>query len=161
MKTTNPLTIEYAQKIRPLVSTAQKAYGAKTQNTPAHRASREYTQLLVEFVDKGGSLMELATELGVAYSGIRRRVFTANVPTVTNGTARVKHDPETIEAAVARVLDAKSRGTDAYHKQLTVEYYENNISLGQIAKGLGISNAAPLYYGVQRHLRSTPRPASL
>jgi hypothetical protein len=156
-----PLTQEYAEKIRPLVSLAQKAYGAKNQNTPAHRASREYTQLLVEFTEKGGSLMELSTELGVAYSGIRRRVFTANVPAVKNSATRKKLGPEAIEAAVARVREAKAQGVARYHEQLATEYYENGVSLGQIAKGLGISNAAPLYYGVQRHLRSTPRPASL
>jgi transposase-like protein len=105
--------------------------------------------------------MELATELGVAYSGIRRRVFTADVPSIKNSATRQKFSPEVIEAAVARVREAKAQGVARYHAQLAVEYYENGISLGQIAKGLGISNAAPLYYGVQRHIRSVPRTTAL
>lgn len=158
MKETSELSREYAEKISPLLEKAQRAYGAKTQNTPAHVASREYTALLVEYAEKGGSLMELATALGVSYSGIRRRVMSAGVPSIRSTMTRRKLTPEELDEAIARVKTAKSHSTDRYHEQLATEYYENGVSLGKIAEGLGISNAAPLYYGVQCHLRRTARP---
>lgn len=145
------LAKEYAEKIKPLLPLATKAYGAKNQNTPAHNASREYTKLLVEYNKKGGSLLYLAQELNVAYSGVRRRVFTADIPAMTNNSPRKKADPAKIDAAVERVKNARLKGTEKYHAQLAHEYYKNGISLSAIAKGLGIKNAGPLYYGVQRH----------
>lgn len=145
------ITQEYAEKMRPLIELAQKAYGAKSQNTPAHQASREYTRLAVEFVEKNGSLIHLSQALGVSYSGLRRRVFTATVPPMTNKSSRGRLAPEIVEAAVERVRLAREQGTEKYHEQLATEYYQTGVSLSLIAKGLGISNAGPLYYGVQRH----------
>lgn len=144
---------EYAERMRPLLPLAQKAYGAKNQTTPAHQASKEYTRLLVEFVSKKGSLIHLSKELGVSYAGIRRRVSTADLPAMSNKGTRKKIDPSVAEAAVARVAEARAKGVAAYHAQLAFEYYENDISLSVIAKGLGISNAGPLYYGVQRFMK--------
>lgn len=147
------LTLEYADKIQPLLPLARKAYGSRTQATPAHEASRRYTELLVEYNDKGGSLLDLATVLGVAYSGIRRRIFTSKTPNLEVDKPKRKTTPEELEAALERVREAKARGTRAYHEQLAVEYHGNGISLGALARGLGIANAAPLYYGVNRHLQ--------
>lgn len=151
------ITREYAEKMRPLLPLAQKAYGAKSQNTPAHQASREYTRLAVEFVEKKGSLIHLSQELGVSYSGLRRRVFTSSVPPMTNKNSRTRLAPELIEEAVERVRVARASSTEKYHEQLAIEYYQNGISLSSIAKGLGISNAGPLYYGVQRHTQRAER----
>lgn len=147
------ITHEYAEKMRPLVPLAQKAYGSKAQNTPAHQASREYTMLLAEFVEKKGSLIDLAKELGVSYSGLRRRVFSSAVPPMTNKQLSGHLTPELIEQAVERVRVARAAGTRKYHEQLAIEYYKNGVSLSSIAKGLGLSNAGPLYYGVQRHIQ--------
>lgn len=149
------LTTHYADQIRPLLPLARRAYGSRTQNTPAHEASRRYTELLVEYNEKGGSLLDLATALGVAYSGIRRRIFTSRTPSLDESAPKRKTTPEEVEAALERVRAAKAQGPRAYHAQLSVEYHQNGISLGAIAKGLGIANAAPLYYGVQRHLQRT------
>lgn len=150
------LTGKYADKIRPILPLAKKAYGSRTQDTPAHKASRKYTQLLNEFVDKGGSLISLSRELGVAYSGMRRRVFTSQQPPVTSvrgTTSRPRKSQEEIDAAVSRVKKARDKGTSAYHAQLAQEY-ASGVSLNVIARGLGITNASPLYYGVQRHTAS-------
>lgn len=147
------LTTEYADQIRPLLELARRAYGSRTQSTPAHEASRQYTALLVEYNEKGGSLLDIANMLGVAYSGIRRRVFTSKTPALGEPQVRSKATAEEVSAAIERVREAKSKGPREYHKQLATEYHQNGISLGAIAKGLGISNAAPLYYGVQRHLQ--------
>jgi len=150
---TAQLTLEYAELIRPHLELAKRAYGSRNQNTPAHIASREYTRLLVEFVSKGGSLMDIAKELGVAYSGVRRRVFTANVPSVKSSRKqRSKISTETIEEAVDRVQFARALSTEDYHRQLHEEF-TNGIPMNLLARSLGISNAAPLYYGVQRHYK--------
>lgn len=131
---------------------AHKAYGAKDQKTPAHIASQEYTRLLKEFHGLNGSLLDLSQELGVAYSGVRRRVFTSELESLaaTRVKSGTKRSPEEVEASIERVRVAKALGPIKYHAQLADEY-ANGFSLGAIAKGLGITNAAPLYYGVQRH----------
>jgi hypothetical protein len=147
------LTERYAEKIKPILPLAKKAYGSRNQETPAHKASRKYTALLNEYVEKGGSLIALSRELDVAYSGMRRRVFTSKQPPVTSvrgTTARPKKSKEEVEAAISRVKKAREKGTAAYHEQLAKEY-ASGVSLNVIARGLGITNASPLYYGVQRH----------
>ena len=53
------LVKEYAEKLKPLMPMAHKAYGAKNQKTPAHIASQEYTRLLKEFHSLDGSLLFL------------------------------------------------------------------------------------------------------
>lgn len=152
---TDDLIEKYADLIEPHLELAKRAYGAKTQTTPAHVASREYTRLLVEFNENGGSLIKLAKRLGVSYSGVRRRVFTSNVPSVkSTRRQRSTIDQATIEDAVTRVNSAKSLGIEAYHHQLHDEYY-SGIPMNVLAKALGISNAAPLYYAIQRHYKRT------
>jgi hypothetical protein len=58
---------------------------------------------------------------------------------------------ENIDAA-DRVKTAKSIGVDQYHDQLAQEY-RNGVSLSVLARELGLSSAAPLYYGVQSSLK--------
>lgn len=147
---TPELTAEYSEKIRPLLPLAKRAYGSRDQKTPAHDASRQYTEMLVEFVNKGGSMIELAKALEVSYAGMRRRVMTASLPAMNARAMKKALSQEEIDAAVARVAEARARGSRHYHSQLALEY-QNGVSLSAIAKGLGIKNAGPLYYGVQRH----------
>jgi len=149
--TKSELVTQYAEKIKPLLPLAKKAYGSRAQVTPAHIASQEYTQLLVAFAEQGGSLLQLAKELDVAYSGMRRRIFTSGTSLPSNAQTKRKLTLEEINEAVFRVATAKSKGTKEYHAQLSHEYYETGVSLGALAKGLGITNAAPLYYGITRH----------
>ena len=143
------LVAQYTKKIQPIVEDAKKAYGARTQSTPAHRASRLYTNLLVEYYEKGGSISLLAESLGVTYAGIRRRITTAKtqIPAVARRKGLTE---EAIEASLERIKSARNKGPAKYHAQLAKER-ENGIPLSAIAKGLGISNPAPLYYGVQRY----------
>lgn len=142
------LLYEYAKKIRPLLPLATRAFGARTHDTPEHRASREYTRLLIEYYGKGGSLLALSKDLGVAYAGLRRRVVTADSPTRTV-RLHSRATPEQVAEAVDRVRSARAKGTDAYHQQLLKEY-DAGISLGKLASALGLSGANPLYYGVHR-----------
>jgi hypothetical protein len=144
------LVEQYAKKIKPLLPLAKRAYGSRAQVTPAHEASREYTRLLAEFYENGGSLVALSEKLDVAYSGMRRRVFTAKLPPSTMKKGRVKYSEAEISAAAKRVTKARdSGGAEAYHSALAAEY-SKGVSLAALAEELGLSSAAPLYYGVQR-----------
>jgi hypothetical protein len=146
------LVAQYKAKIEPLFPLAKKAYGSRSQNTPAHKASREYTRLLVEFYSMGGSLPELAKALKVAYPGLRRRVVMESV-SISNIKPQKKANRSELPLAVERVKIARQSGdVSNYHKQLAEEY-KSGFSLQDIAKGLGLGSAAPLYYGAQRSLQ--------
>lgn len=137
--------------IEPILPLAKKAYGSREQTTPAHDASREYTRLLTEFHTKGGSLPQLAKELDVAYAGIRRRVVMKDV-SVSTVKPRTRAKTEELSEAIIRVKASKALSVDEYHDQLAKEY-ESGVSLAALARSLGLSSAAPLYYGVQRSLQ--------
>lgn len=143
------LTAEYAPKMRPLLALATKAYGARSTESPAHEASREYTRLLVEFSDKGGSLLHLAKELGVQYSGMRRRVMASSLPDLTRGAPSRAISEDVYDEAVAIISAAKDRTPKDYHLALK-KAYDDGLSLFHIAQRLGMSSANPLYFGVNR-----------
>jgi hypothetical protein len=145
------LVQEYKTKIEPILPLAKKAYGSREQQTPAHNASREYTRLLIEFHKRGGSLPKLAKELKVAYAGVRRRVVMDDVA-VSREKTTIRLTPEQVQEAAKRVIQAKNESVDSYHDQLAKEY-QSGISLSNLAKAMGLSSAAPLYYGVQRSLQ--------
>lgn len=147
----NELVEEYAKMIKPILPQAKKAYGARNQNSPAHSASREYTRLLKEFYNKGGSLPLLSKNLGVAYAGVRRRVVMSDI-SVSAFKPKTRLKNQDVQAAAQRVREAREKDGDLYHDQLAREYREG-ISLSNLAKELGLSSAAPLYYGVQRSLQ--------
>ena len=144
---------EYKNQLEELLPLAKRAFGARTHNTPEHRASREYTKILKEFYESGGSLVAMSDALGVAYAGLRRRVVTFDIPAGPSKTRSRLSAEETAEA-VERIKVAKADSTEVYHTQLATEY-DNGVSLAKIADGLGLSSSQPLYYGVQRaRLRS-------
>ena len=144
---------EYVSLIEPILPLAKRAYGLRDQKTPAHEASREYTRLLIEFQNKGGSLPMLAKRLKVAYAGVRRRVVMNDISVTTERPmSRVPKAEQNIEASAERVKNAKQLGVSAYHNQLAAEY-RAGISLSNLAKQMGLSSAAPLYYGVQRSVQ--------
>lgn len=144
-------TTDYIARLEKLLPLAKRAYGSRTNETPAHQASREYTALVTEYYENGGSLVALASELGVSYAGLRRRVMTNSLP-VLPPRPRTRMPQELVDEAVERVRNAKVNGsTEDYHAQLAEEY-TNGVSLAKIAKGLGISSSQPLYFGVQRAL---------
>ena len=145
------LVMQYKVKIEALFPLAKKAYGSRKQDTPAHRASREYTRLLVEFSSLGGNVPELARVLKVAYPGVRRRIIMEKV-FISDIIQERTADKSELPNAIERIKTAKENGGSVfYHNQLTKEYI-NGFSLQDLAKGLGLNSAAPLYYGVQRSL---------
>jgi len=143
------LTEKYAQKIEPILPLAKRAYGLRGQATPEHKASEKYTALLKEYYSKGGSLVALAEKLGVAYSGMRRRIFASSTPPAPR-KPRSQSTEASIEKTLTRVLKAKETSTERYHEEL-YKAYHNGASLAVLAKGLSLSSSAPLYYAVQRH----------
>ncbi len=143
------LVEQYAPRLRELLPLARKAYGSRNTVSPQHDASREYTKLLVEYYNKGGSLIAISEAVGVTYAGVRRRVTTATI-LPPNKRVRSKATPEQIQSAVERIKAAKLLGVDEYHEALRKEYEDNGISLTKIDKGLGLSSANPLYYGDAR-----------
>lgn len=143
---------EYKLKIEPILGAAKRANGSRKKNTPEHEASREYTKLLTEYRDKGGSLPRLAEALGVAYSGVRRRVAMSTVSVdILRPQNKVKVTEQDVLDAVQRVRQARSESISEYHDQLALEY-SNGIPLSVLARKMGLSGAAPLYYGVQRSI---------
>jgi hypothetical protein len=146
------LVNEYTEKINPILSLAKKAYGSRNQKTPEHDASRKYTELLTEFQSRGGSLPELARALNVAYAGVRRRVVMKDVAVASVRPKSRILDEESVSMAAERVKKAKESGVTDYHDQLAKEY-ESGIPMSGLARGLGLSSAAPLYYGIQRSLQ--------
>jgi lambda repressor-like predicted transcriptional regulator len=147
----NELLEEYVEKIEPILPLAKRAFGSRNQSTPQHDASREYTRLLKEFHLRGGSLSDLSKRLGVAYAGLRRRVIMNDV-SVSEIRPKIRVKDQDIKAAANRVREAKAHSVTSYHDQLAEEY-RNGISLSNLAKELGLSSAAPLYYGVQRSIQ--------
>lgn len=141
-------TSEYAAQLQKLLPLAKRAYGSRTTVSPAHEASREYTRLVTEYYENGGSLVSLASDIGVSYAGLRRRVMTASLPALPP-RARTRMPQELVDEAVERVRAAKEQGPEEYHDALAEEY-ANGVSLAKLAKGLGISSSQPLYFGVQR-----------
>jgi hypothetical protein len=141
---------EYSPKLAELLPLARRAYGSRDTKSPQHDASREYTRLLVEFYGKGGSLIDLASSLGVTYAGIRRRVTTFEAEPVPKKRMRSRATEQQLADAVERIKIAKLKSVEEYHESLRQEYEDNGISLTKIAKALGLSSSNPLYYGVSR-----------
>ena len=141
---------KYAPRLAELLPLARRAYGSRDIVSPQHDASREYTQLLVEFYNQGGSLLQLAERLGVTYAGIRRRVITVDIPTSTSKKRSRATESEVREAAFKIKAAKMLGGTEAYHLAIRNEYEVNGISLTKISKALGLSSANPLYYAVAR-----------
>jgi hypothetical protein len=149
MESSKDLVKEYAPKLKELLPLARKAYGSRETKSPQHDASREYTRLLVEFYNKGGSLIDISEAVGVTYAGVRRRVTTVDIPTSAS-RVRSKATQQEVAEAVERVKEAKLKGVEEYHEALRHEYEDKGVSLTKIAKGLGLSSSNPLYYGVAR-----------
>lgn len=139
---------QYAEAMEPLIPLAKRAFGSRDIISPQHDASREYTRLLKEFYNGGGSLLKLADRLGVNYAGLNRRVKTADLKP-SSGRARKKFTDEEYAHAVVEVNTAKETGVEEYHSCL-LKIYDSGMSLARIAKDMGLSSANPLWYGVNK-----------
>ena len=141
---------EYVDQMVELLPLAKRAYGSRATQSPQHDASREYTRLLVEFYSKGGSLLQLASKLGVTYAGIRRRILTAEIPAQPKGkSSRATDSMIANRAEILKKIQA-SGDTEKYHEAIYQMYEVENVSLAKIAKAMGLSSANPLYYAVAK-----------
>jgi hypothetical protein len=141
---------EYADQLATLLPLAKRAYGSRATQSPQHDASREYTRLLVEFYSKGGSLLQLASRIGVTYAGIRRRVLTAEIPPQPKGRSSKATDSMIQHRAEMLKKIQETGDTERYHEAIYQMYAVENISLAKIAKAMGLSSANPLYYAVAK-----------
>mgnify|MGYP003562952447 CR=1 FL=1 len=140
---------KYEALIRPHLALAKTAYGSRDTVSPQHDASREYTRLLVEYYNSGGSLLEMAKRIGVQYAGVRRRVVTADVP-ASSHRPRKKFDQTVYDDAIKVIRDAKDNGTTYQYHLALHKYWEEGLSVTKLAQMLGLSSANPLYYGINR-----------
>lgn len=127
---------------------ATQAFGSRATDSAEHDASREYTRLLAEYADKGGSLLKMAEALGVTYPSLRRRVMTS----VIEPLPRSKRSTATAaqyEKAVQQIEIAKTYGVEEYHDTIR-SLYEGGIALNRLATELGLKSAYPLYYGLNK-----------
>lgn len=159
MTSTAEMALQYAEKLRPLLPLATRAYGPRTRMSPAHDASRQYTAALVEYNERGGSLPALAQELGVTYASLRRRILTADLePTPrTHAAARYRQraarTPEYEEmldnyvSAIQSLKEDPSTDSIEYHEALLAAY-EDGVPPSYLAKRLGQSSTGAIYYGI-------------
>lgn len=142
---------DFAEKIKPHLSDAKKAYGSQAPNSPARIASETVNAYLLQYVESGGQIPELARHLDgeISLSGLRRRVRIAR-GTDTSAMegkeqvvgrvprARGKKDPELIKEAVAEIQLGRKQGGRAYGDAVR-KAYDQGLSLNAIATELGIS----------------------
>lgn len=159
MSSTAEMALQYAEKLRPLLPLATRAYGPRTRLSPAHDASRTYTASLVEYQERGGSLPALAQELGVTYASLRRRILTADLEPAprTAATARFRQraarTPEyeaMLENYVSAIESLKADpelDSAEYHEAL-LQAYEDGVPPSYLAKRLGQSSTGAIYYGI-------------
>lgn len=155
---TAELALQYAEKLRPLLPLATRAYGPRTRLSPAHDASRTYTATLVEYRDRGGSLPALASELGVTYASLRRRILTSELEPATRTAgarfrpraARTPEYEEMLENYVSAIESLKADpelDSAEYHEALLCAY-EDGVPPSYLAKRLGQSSTGAIYYGI-------------
>lgn len=140
-----------AQKIKPLLIDAKRAYGSQAPGSHARVASEEVNAYLLYFVDHGGRLPELAEQLegDISLSGLRRRVRIARgmETSALEGQDQIvgrvsrprgKKDPELVEAAVEEIQLARQAGGRVYGDAVR-KWYEAGVSMGAVAEKIGIS----------------------
>lgn len=147
--TKKELLDEYLDQMAPLAPIAMKAFGSRATDSDAHSASAKYTALLVEFTDKGGSLLMLAEALGVTYPALRRRVMTAKIAPLPRSTRSTAVNTEYIGAQEVLTKIKATHNTALYHDTIK-EYYDKGLSLNKLAKFMGLKSAYPLYYGLNK-----------
>lgn len=146
-----PNAKEAAEKILPLLAEAKTAYGSQAPNSPARVASETVNAYLLEYVAGHGKIPELIPYLNgeISLSGIRRRVRIARATeqSALEGAEQVvgrvsrprgTTDPEKVKEAVEAIQAARDKGGRAYGDAVR-KAYDSGVSLGAIAKEMGIS----------------------
>lgn len=143
---------KYVPQLKELKPLAEQAFGSRGTESDAHEASRQYTTLLVEYVKEGGSLLMMAEALEVTYPALNRRVMTADLKPRTR-RPRSTATPEQYAKAVEVLNPLRGpRATEQYHDAL-LGFYNEGLSMKQLALALGLKAEFPLYYGLDRARR--------
>ena len=140
---------EYIDEFRALAPTAMKAFGSRATDSVVHDTSAKYTALLVEYTDKGGSLLMLADALNVTYPALRRRVMTATVAPLPRSTRTKRDDASHLLIADYLKTVKLSSPTKEYHDTIR-RAYDEGYSLNKVARFMGLKSAYPLYYGLNK-----------
>ena len=144
------LLTQYVPDLVTLKPLAEKAFGARDTSSDAHEASRQYTALLKEYADKGGSLIMMANALNVTYPALRRRVMTAEVAPLDRHH-RSKATAEQYAFAVQSLtIYRQGMGTTEEYHDALLDCYNDGLSINRLAKELGLKSAYPLYYGINK-----------
>lgn len=146
MRTVNTdLVDEYAERMRPLLPLAAKAYGTQGPNSPSRQASDQVNELILEYVDqKGGNVTHLANALegDISLAGLRRRLRSARngglLGSTTTGRKRGSKDPEVVIPAAKKIAQARNVSPATYGKAVR-EVYQDGVSLSAVAKELKCS----------------------
>lgn len=139
---------EYYSKIAPLRHLAEQAYGSRATESVVHDISHAYTNLLVEYAQKGGSIPKMAKALNVTYAALHRRIMTAPIAPLPR-SGRTKATPEQYTQAATFIRTQREIGTVAYHDAIK-KVYEEGVGLNGLAPYLGLKGAYPLYYGLNK-----------
>ena len=139
---------EYYSKIAPLRAYAEKAFGSRATESVVHDISHAYTELLVEYSNKGGSLGVMAKALDVTYAALRRRTMTADIKPLPRA-GRTKATPQEYVEAAQFIRTQRALGTIAYHDAIK-KVYEQGVGLNGLASYLDLKSAYPLYYGLNK-----------
>jgi hypothetical protein len=141
----NELVSEYAEKIRPLLSLASKAYGTQGPNSPARQASDKVNEYLKEYVDQHhGNVTHLAAELegDITLAGLRRRLRAARkghmLGSLSTSRKRGSKDPERVKKAAYTIAQARNVSSTAYGEAVR-DVYTSGVSLSAVAKEMDIA----------------------
>lgn len=146
---TTPLASDIAEKIKPLVPTARRAYGFEGTGSDKRESSDQINKLIYEFYEHGGRMPDLAKELDgyMSLSAIRRRIRIARAQQNSDGNVswsnsgpgqRGNRDPEAIAQAAVKITDARQIGGRTYGDAVR-QAYDEGLSLKAIADKIGIS----------------------
>lgn len=150
------LVDQYAERLRPLLPIAARAYGSQPPNSPARRASDEVNKIILEYVDNhSGNMTHLAAALDgqISLPGLRRRLRSARGGSLgTPARKRGTKDPKLVEAAAREIAQARAVSSARY-AQAVRNTYANGVSLAAVADKMGIA-----YYSLWSAASHNPAP---
>lgn len=135
------LVHEYAERLRPLLPLAGRAYGTQQPNSPARQASDEVNRIILKYVGAGGNMTHLANALedDISLPGLRRRLRSARGGTLGKpNRKRGSKDPALVEAAAKRISEARVVSSAQYADAVR-HVYADGVSLSAVADKLGMS----------------------
>lgn len=131
----------YADRLRPILPLAGKAYGTQPPNSPARLASDQVNEIILEYVDKSGNMTHLANALQgeISLPGLRRRLRSARGGTLGKpNRKRGSKDPELVERAAKDISEARVVSSARYADAVR-RVYADGVSLSAVAEKLGMS----------------------